>query len=350
MKIRKKKYTSHKKIKKKSSFFYSRGKGSILLLLIGVIILGSIVLSGGIFPKQNLEPTQYDSAGILVSQTPQPDHKNLQLNTLKFKECESDAAVDFLIDVSNSMSSENKMTDLKNALNIFGAVFPGGGVLAMQIFTSPDGHGLPPTGYRELIPFSYYNDVRPGYQSIVSSLEGLSGTHTKDAFVFAKSKIENALKDPRFENKKFNLIFISDGVPETLARNTEGEDNKECTPSGTDSEFCTASRFQRSGDPRYANACRCFDTAQDPTSVAAEIKQLTNKKGDPVKIYSIGYVSSEDDHFKEKLKTLMQNVASSDDNPPCPQDDPNGDFCNAPIGEKIKDILVGKIIKKICSE
>lgn len=350
MKQKRKKYAPRKRAKKKTSLSYSKGKGSILILL-GIIILGSILLTGGIFPKQNINPPEYNTGGILVSQTPGPGYKNLQLDTLKFKQCETDAAVDFLIDVSLSMESENKMSDLKNALKIFGAVFPGSGILAMQIFTSPESpYGLPPTGYRELIPFSYYQEVRSRYQSIVSSLSGHSGTHTKDAFVFAKSKIEAALADPRFENKKFNLIFISDGVPETGIRNTNGEDNKECTPSGTDSEFCTASPLQKRGDPRFANACRCFDTAQDSTSVANEIKQLKNKNGDPVKIYSIGYVSSEDRHFKDKLGTLMKNVASFDDNPPCPQDDPDGDFCDAPIGEKIKDILVGKIIKRICSD
>lgn len=341
-KIKRIKSPARKKAKNKTSLFYSRGKGSILILLLGIIILGSIVLSGGIFPKQDLNAPGSDIGGILVSQTPGPGYKNLQLNTLKFKQCQTDAAVDFLIDVSGSMSYENKMSDLKNALNIFGAVFPGGGTIAMQVFTSPD--YIPPSGYRELIPFSYYQDVRSTFQRTVASLTPLSGTHTKDAFVFAKSKIEAAMRDPRFENKKFNLIFISDGVPETGARDKEGTDNKECKPLGPeDSEFCTIRR----DDP---SQCRCFDTSQDPTTIANEIKQLRNKSGDPVRIYSIGYVSSEDDHFRPKLETLMKNVASFDDNPPCPQDHSDGDFCNAPIGEKIKDILVGKIIKKICSD
>jgi len=337
MKLKKKKSK-----KRKILFFYSKGKISAYMMLLVVIVLGSILLAQGIIPKSMTTTDETGGESMLISETPQPGRSNLQLDTLKFKQCGTDAAVDFLIDVSGSMSYENKMFDLKTALKIFGAVFPNNGILAMQVFTSPD--FLPPLGHRELIPFSYYQEVRSRYQSIIASLQPLSGTHTKDAFVFAKSKIEEALKDPRFENKKFNLIFISDGVPETGKRDDEGTNNKECKPLGPeDSEFCTARRDR-------PNECRCFDTAQDPTAIANEIKQLKNKKGESVRIYSIGYVSSEDDHFKEKLGTLMKNVASSDDNPPCPQDDPDGDFCNAPIGEKIKDILVGKIIKRICND
>lgn len=290
------------------------GKVTIYLLIM-VVILGSILFVQGIFPKSTITPSLEDQESILATQTPGPERDNLQLDTLKFIKCGETVAVDFLVDNSGSMGFGNKMANLKSALLTFGRNFPIKGVIATQIYSSP-GY-IPP---QELIPFSFYGNIKSNFAQIINSMNAYGSTHSKDAFAFTKQKLEVAINDSRFKNQKFNIIFISDGIPETL------EQNKLCPGGqGINSEYCTIS-------PLDSSACRCFDPSQDPTQIANDIKS----RG--VRIFSISYISDEDDKFKEKLRTLMKNVASSPE-----------DFYEAPITNQITAIIK-QITTKICKE
>lgn len=117
-------------------------------------------------------------------------------------------------------------------------------------------------------------------------------------------------------------LTLFDGVPETKEKNDTCFDNG--GPS-SDPQYCTNS-------PTYPPpACRCFDTNQDPTNLATQIKQSG------VTIFSIGYVSAEDSKFQNDLQNLMTNVASP------------GNFYPAPITNQITDIL-SSITDKVCPQ
>ncbi|MDO8657480.1 MAG: VWA domain-containing protein [Candidatus Levybacteria bacterium] len=282
------------------------GKSSVYIVLIMVIILGSIIFAQGIFPKSTITNPPNNEEGTIVSEAPKDEKYNLQLDTIKFQKCGETAAVDFLIDSSGSMAFGTKLENLKSALLTFADKFPPNGVTAMQLFS------VYPF---ETVKFDYFKNNKTSFINAVNAMYPISATHTKDAFNFVKPIITNAKN--KYKDKKIALVFISDGVPET------GANNNAC-PGGQNSDYCGP-------NPLNSQACRCFDTNQDPTQPASEIKNAG------IRIFSIGYISSEDDKFKEKLRTLMTNVASSP-----------SDFYEAPITNQITEILK-QITTKICN-
>ncbi|OGH37733.1 MAG: hypothetical protein A3B44_00500 [Candidatus Levybacteria bacterium RIFCSPLOWO2_01_FULL_38_21] len=284
----------------------SRG-GIGIMAMIMIILLASIFIVGGIFPKPSTTDPNAEKFTVITG-IPLDSHNTLQLKTIKFNSCASTAAVDFLVDRSGSMRFGSKLDNVKGALKVFADNFPNEGIIAMQTFSD-----FPSAD----VPFDYFRNVKSQFINAVYSIYADGGTSTKDAFTFTKSKLDNAM--PKFPNQKFSLIFISDGVPETLATNIAL-----CPGGNPDPTYCTYS-------PTTPGACRCFDTNQDPTQVADEIK----KSG--VRIFTIGFIHDEDLKFQNDLTELMKRVASS----------PN-DFYQAPINNQLTDILQ-QISVKICN-
>ncbi len=301
-----------KRRKKKDNFsrlFLFRGSATISLIII-IIIIGAALLSGGIFPKEP-QLTSPPQEAIPDITAPSPGgKKSLQLETIKFKACAELAAVDFLVDNSGSMRFVNKMPELKKGMSTFSNNFPDSGVVGIQIYSDPDTY--PPLGYRELLPVSKFGDIKNKFNSIVNSMIASGGTHSRDAMAFAKERLEKAKE--KFGGYKFNLIFISDGIPETLATNT-------ACPGGPTGNLCT---FGSTG------GCRCFAEEQNPTSVANEIKGLG------VRIFTIAYVDTQDAKFNDRLQELMRNVASTP-----------SDYYQAPVESQLTGIL-SQISEKLC--
>lgn len=290
-----------------------RGKASFYLLIL-IIILGSIIFVQGLAPKMKLSPPSSTEELTVLSVTPADERKKLQLDTFGFKKCGEKAAIDFIIDVSGSMKYGNKMDNLKNSLTTFAGNFPGEGVIGMQLFS------VYPS---EAVSIGKFKDRKSEFLRQISLMSPQTGTHTKDAFLFAKPILQR-MKTIFPEQQNYAVVFISDGVPETLERNTQGRDNNECTTLETSSRYCMPS-------PEAQGACRCFDTDQDPTDVANEIKNVPG-----FRIFSIGYISGEDEKFQADLETLMKAVASSEN-----------DFYQAPITNQITEILK-QISTQIC--
>lgn len=253
-----------------------------LWVILIVIIVGSVLLAGGVSPKfenKSLEQNTGTGEKFAVIEEPAPtDTRNtLQLKTLKFKKveekkeprCTQTVAIDLLVDTSGSMSWGSKMLELKNALKAFTNPLSDDSVVALHRFhTTPS----------EVIPFSYYREVKQNMSATIDSLTPGGWTHTRDAFIFIKDKLSQA--QSQFPNYQFSLIFFSDGIPESS--------NPTCTPTG---------------DPP-----RCFETTQDPTippDIAAEIKNSG------VRIFSIALLDESDQRFNAELTQLMRNVASS---------------------------------------
>lgn len=173
------------------------------------------------------------------------------------------------------------------------------------------------------VAFDYFKNNKNRFIAAINSLPPFGATHTKDAFEFTKAQFTQAkLKYP---DRDFTLVFISDGIPEKddeIGRALCPNDNL----SLADPRYCTQ-------DPRGAlGTCRCFNYGQDPTSVAQEMKNSG------VRIFTIGYVYSEDEFFKDDLKGLMERVASSRE-----------DFYPAPINNQLTTILQS-ITTKICKD
>ena len=297
-----------KYILKKKTFSYQHGQASpfIVLIVFLLIILASFLV-GGIIPSvTNKTLTPLGENEVDFSKIATNPHSNLQLKTFGIKQCSSNAALDLLIDNSGSMSFGSKMDDLKNALRVLASNFPDNGVLTLQTFSE-----VP----IELVPFDkLFGQDKPQFLTAVNLMHPISGTYSKDAFVFAMGKIAEGRR--KFPNHKFSLLFISDGIPETGATNQAcqgGVNGPNCgtAPSGT---------------------CRCFASEQDPTAIAAQIKQTG------VKIFTITYTDTSDAKFDTKLKAMMSNVASSP-----------SDAYVAPASNQVATVLK-QIQTKICQE
>lgn len=269
-------------------------KGGIYLLIVLVALVFGFLLVGGIVPSFKLTPSDNSSEYEIITPGPQGGQNSLQLDPIKFKKCSSTFAVDFLLDRSNSMnelvSGNSKIQKLKEAVLAFANKMSDDSIIGMQDFSSPTGEQdlrlLPE--YKELVPISYFRDVKQSIPSLVNSLQADGNTYTRDAFVFAKFKLDAAI--PNFPSKyKFDLIFISDGVPHT--------------PNGD------------------------FDPAQIPTDVAAQIKN------EGITIFTIAYNLND-----QKGLSLMQTLASN----------PSDAFV-APAPAQLDQIL-NQIAFKLCTE
>lgn len=299
------------KIKKKrfKLSLYKNSIGGIEILILIILVLGAILLIGGLFPKI-LSPDPNALKYTAVSDIAPDPHSTLQLKTIKFKSCTSAVAVDFLVDRSGSMNYGTKLQNLQSALKFFADSFPEEGIIGMQTFSAD---------FTPVVSIDYFRNVRSTFTSAVNAINPFGGTYTKNAFALAKPLLDSARA--KFPDYKFSLIFISDGVPETLARNTASGACSGTTPE--DQRYC--------GLKPADGLCRCFDISQDPSSVASEIKNSG------VRIFSIGYIHDEDLKFQNDLTTLMTNVASSPT-----------DFYQAPIDNQLTDIL-SQISQKLCN-
>lgn len=296
-----------------------RGSVSIFFIIL-IVAIGSYLLVGGAFPNdEGVDSPTYEA--IPDENAPRPSGKeSLQLGTFPFKQCSDTISVDFLIDNSGSMAYGSKMVELKNAMVVFGSNYPDNGLLGLQIYS--DVLTYPPLGYQELIPISEYKNIKNQYVGFINTMRPQGATHSKDAMAFAKTKIDQARS--KYPNRKFNLIFISDGIPET-----EATKNRLCPIGGIpDPNLCS-----RGFDPNGRSICRCFAEEQNPTSIAQQIKNSG------VRIFTIYYVDQADAKFTDMLKKLMEDVASS----------PSDSF-QAPAEAQLINIL-GQIVEKLgCSK
>ena len=265
-----------------------------------------MLFANGAFPSfEKSVPLPLSPDSELQTPNPSGGQNNLQLETFGFKECGKLIALDFLVDSSGSMGSTNKMSELQNGLREMINQYPDNGVIGLQVFNNPQ--IIPPNGVTELVPISLYKNVKTQVASAINSFSPGGATYSKNAFEFVRPKLQAAVS--AFPNYKINLVFVSDGVPETI------ESDNACLPG-----FCRA------------NICNCFAPEQDPTGVASQIKS------DGIRIFTIAYVDQQDALLNDKLQNLMKNVASSP-----------ADYYMAPTSSQITEILK-QITAKICKQ
>ena len=193
------------------------------------------------------------------------------------------------------MNNGSKLEDLKSGVKAFVANYPDNGIIGVQAYNEPG--KISPEGYKELVPISKYADVKVNINNIIDGMRANGFTYSKNAMSFVKQRLEEA--KAKFPEYNFNLIFISDGVPETAASD-------------------------------LACGRRCLAQEQNPEIVASEIKNLG------IRIFSLAYLDDSDASLSNQLRALMINVASSPE-----------DFFVAPVSNQIEEILA-QIGQKFC--
>ncbi len=312
---------------KKSFQFLQRGEIALYLLL-GVIMFGAFLLvSGG--PQFKLSESGENAIGEPIREN--STQKNaLQLKTIRFAACSNRAAVDFLVDTSGSMEKGNKIQIIKSSLKDFASNFTNDSITGLRRYSSSD-TGL--TATSRPVEIDFYKNNKAQFNTAISGLTANGGTNTRTAFAAELEDLTQAVADPKFKDNSFNLVFISDGIP-------EGDGNGVPRDRTSCSSFSSA-RYPLCAYVSEYSVCRCFDADQDPTTnpqIAQQIQALKNINGKNIRVFSIlVFDPATDGPFESKLTTMMQAVAS-----------PNS-FYKTTKPEDIKEIY-GQIADKICEE
>lgn len=299
-------------------------KGAIAILMVVMIIAAAFFLVNGIFNDVTNKKTDNLTEYTLITPPPGDAHKNLQLNTLKFQACGSTAAIGFLVDQSGSFSTRYgpKEENLKNGLRRFARNFPDQGIIGLRTYSDD------PAYTPIVVPFDVFNKNRPDILRAIDTMQPARATHSRTGFERIQQDINSARIS--FPNQNFYLVFISDGIPESL---------------GATQTFCPGNNYATSDKtycgphPENPSQCRCFDPGQDPTQVANQLK------ASGVKIFSLVYLYDiADERFRNQLEQLMKNVAS----PPDPNDPSKVYYFEAPFDAQLDDI-VDRIKTQICT-
>lgn len=305
-----------KRIINKFKSFNSRGSSLIIVLLIGLIITAGIFFTNGLFTDTN-KPISDTTEYKPISTISNDNRVVLQLKTINFESCGDTAALGFLVDQSGSMRYGEKETKLKAALNVFASKFPLGGITGLRTYSDNTYSPI-------IVPYNYFKNNKTNFTNAIRNMSPYKATHSKDAFVQEKADLDAAIASGKYSDYKFNLVFISDGIPESQS----GLDR--LCPTGNLADPTTDQRYC-GPYPSNPSQCRCFDPEQDPTQVAAQIK------ASGIRIFTIGYIHDINDaKFQILLRDLMTNVASSPD-----------DFYKVPNNNDIAGILQ-QIVTKVC--
>ena len=174
-----------------------------VITFVSLVIISSLLLARGFFPKSTLTDPKDNTQYELDDQEQTDSATGLQLRTLKLKECKNAVAVDMLLDRSASMQEQNKMTKLKEAANGFTSNLSDNSLIGIQSFSS--------SGISNDVPISLYASVKPLVGSAINGLRPSGATPTKDALEFTQKILADAVQ--KYPGKNFVLIFVSDGAP-----------------------------------------------------------------------------------------------------------------------------------------
>ena len=261
------------------------GAGGIFMGFILIIIGGGLLLTGDFNPLPNDQLTDPPEGVYEIDEESlkELDDKrgNLQLRTIRFKECGEQVAVSLLVDRSGSMAGQ-KIVGLQNALRVFSSSLGDESILGLISFSSIHS-GIT---VREDIPISRYGDVKDAFQQAINSLNPpFGGTYTREALQFTKDRLIAA--QSKYPEKTFALIIMTDGIPET------------------DPIDCSSGRQY----DRY-----CFAASQDPSTPPDIINEI---KDTNVKVYSIALYdpsNPKDLYFLPDMKRVLQTLASAPEN------------------------------------
>lgn len=267
---------------------------SVFFVLL-LIVIAAFIATGGLTPVDpngpggppTVEP--YYNGGNYPNQhiiTPTGSHSSsqekLQLQTFQVDNCGQNAAILFVIDKSGSMSFAGKMTNTKKALRYFVNNMGGKAVIGIDTFSQD---------VNEKIALNYYKDVKQPVSQVINYLTPGGWTRTRDALELAKDQLSKAITDEDFPGYRYNLVLMTDGVPEIP------DASRHCEVTVP--------------DPNLKDGIRCFAKEQDPTiptDVSTEIKSL-GVDIYTINVYSPSYPS--DKALFPYLDALLKKVAST---------------------------------------
>ena len=266
-----------------------------VVFIMALIIAGAIIASGGSIPVDpngpggppTIEP-YYNSANYpaqhIISQSGQQSttKNNLQLRTFGVNNCGQNAAILFVIDTSGSMSFAGKMNNTKKALHYFINNIGGKEVVGIDTFSA---------NVKTAIVMDYFNNNKNAVSQVIDGLTPGGWTVTRDAMQQAYGQLKQAITYDDFPGYAYNLILMTDGVPES-------------PDSMNDCEVTVP-------DPNLANGIRCFARKQDPripVNIPDEIKNL-GVNIYTINVYSPSYPS--DKLLFPYLDKLLKNISSS---------------------------------------
>lgn len=282
------------------------GNFSTIVIITGIVFAGWI-MTGGEYP--NVYPT-YTSTPMqgepLADQPEHPKRFSLTFHELRFKNrpaappadslasCDKVALV-FLVDASTSMTERGpngitKLDNVKNALYEFTDDLSSTSLFGLYTFSSPNG-GEP----RSRVSIGLMPSIQFQIDSAISGINPPenAATYMREGFESVRGPLVSAKQ--QYPDYKFNLIFISDGVPEHQAP---------CEDQYTLTGTC---------DNSGANNSRNYDIRHDPIDTSLGNSNVVQQiKDSGVSIYSIVLSNATDAQVFPELRSLMQRIASSD--------------------------------------
>lgn len=303
------------------------GNFSTLVIITGIVI-GSYIMSGGGYPE--IQPVIPENAIYAVPYAEQPQHSKeyaMTARELKMRplgrytptpiptfgpsptptpplpyedppeECTETALV-FLIDASTSMiqgppGTVTKLDNVKNAIRTFTQTLPDKTLFGLTTFSSSNG-GDP----RERVTIGPLSGNRAQIPAALSSIlpPPKAATHMRQGFEFLRQELINAKQE--YPDYQYNVIFVSDGVPE----NEGPPGGVGCQPEFTLTGVCL------DGDAGLDS--RNYDKRHDPTDRwgGTDVPKLI--KGTGTDIYSISITNATDQQIFPELEDLMKRIAS----------------------------------------
>lgn len=237
-----------------------------VLLIFGIIVVGSIIMSNGIFPKGPVNPLERLRFEIgKVDDNKDKKAPALQLRAARVK-CDKKVAASFIVDTSGSMKQGNRMNQVKAALADFASDFPSQGLINLYTYSN---------NVVESVPLSQYGQSQNEFAEAVAAMAPQSETRTRDALNFARQQLN--LRRQQYPDYDMSVILISDGVPETTENNN------------------------RLGKTHQ------YDATQDPSDIATALKN------DGFTVYTVAIPDTLDEAQNKKHQEIMKAAASTPD-------------------------------------
>ncbi len=321
--------TRHKKLHHRIISFFKGDGGIYTIFVLASVMAGAFALTGGVIPSLNPKPSAADQVSIDPDSAKRSSESALQLVDIKVKPtdtpvpsptstpattppttptpavqaCLDKTIITLLIDLSSSMSQNQKAGALQDALGDFTtALYKSNGKTVVSAIGFGAGPAFSYNGTAGVtLIMGYTSNKDLVYQRLSSVSPGIDGgTYTRDAFSTAISRITDYQgSHPKKDNNYVSILF-TDGVPE----NVEWIDSD-----------CYKSVFAASGNV-------CWSKLRDPraTPYSRYSTDLTTKlKGLNNKVYSIGIYNStpgtRGSGLTTDLQTLLQTIASKSTSP-----------------------------------
>lgn len=260
-----------------------------VLLIFGIIVVGSIIMANGIFPsfpKNPLERLRFEIGKVdMKGKNKQPA---IQLRAAKIK-CPKKIGASFIVDTSASMKQNKRMDAVKSALAEFASDMPSDGLI--NLYTYSD-------SVIEAVSLGSYEENQEQFAEAVSQLTPQSETRTRDALSFARQQLN--LKRQQYPDYDMSVILISDGIPETTDNNNR------------------------------LGKIHQYDATQDPSDIATALKN------DGFTVYTVAIPDTLDETQNKKHQSIMKATASTPDD------------SYIPIYNEDLTTVITKISKKMC--